>query len=105
MMKHLPTLTALVLLSFNLPVISAADWGPWRALSMAGDAKQQWHFIGGQWSGDEHGAIEPPHNNEDRWLAFNTAEAYADFEVEFDFRINYMISGCGFIFRARDAQH
>ena len=62
--------------------------GEWHSMKMFGDALGEWQFTGPGWSGDEGGVLEPPRGSDDRWLAFNTAEAYQDFEVEFDFRLS-----------------
>jgi len=64
-----------------------------------------WAFINGAWREDSEGIITPPDEAVDENLAFYTTYAYSDFEVEFEFRPEYVIAGSGLIFRAQDAHH
>ncbi len=101
-------ITAIIVLciafAFAAPA-AAVEMAPWRDVQMDDASKPQWRFIGAEWSGDDAGSIVPPHGDSDGWQAINTEQAYGDFEAEFDFRLDNLIAGCGFIFRARDAQH
>ena len=82
----------------------AAD-GPWSDLKMAGEAGENWAFVGGDWGQGADGVIGPPPNYVDQNLALATKHAYGDFEAEFEFRWNNLCCGGGFVFRARDARH
>ena len=87
------------------PAPSAKQKRQWEKLAMDGEQLKNWAFLGGAWRQEKDGTILPPGNAIDENLAFNTQAAYADFEARFDFRIDYAIVGCGFIFRAKDARH
>jgi photosystem II stability/assembly factor-like uncharacterized protein len=83
----------------------SAQADEWTALSMRGEALANWRFAGGEWSENDDGLIQPPHNLTDENLALYTEHAYGDFEAEFDFRWDSTWTTAGFVFRAQDARH
>ncbi len=74
-------------------------------LSMSGESKADWSFVEGPWSEDGNGIITAPPTLDDRNVAFYTANAFADFEAEFEFRWEVPWTNAGFVFGGRDAQH
>ena len=66
------------------------------------DGSSDWQFVGGPWTQDAEGVIEPGPQRADDHLAFYTAGAYTDLDAEFDFRINTNAAGAGFIVRAQN---
>ncbi len=64
----------------------------------------KWTFVGSAWQQDAEGIITAPAEASDQDLAFYTAEAYQDFEAEFDFRWDCVWTTAGFILRAQDAR-
>ena len=83
---------------------SDQDFGSWLSLRMK-DRSQDWSFLGGDWQENGEGLIAPPKADADENLAVYTPTAFADFEVEFEFRWNNLCCGGGFVFRAQDARH
>ena len=72
-----------------------------------GDSSQ-WKCLGGQWSQDQDGLIQPPGGRDVHTRAFYTGKAFSDVTVEFDYRAGYMEGGAGtagLILRARDSGH
>ena len=68
----------------------------------------EWRCLGGQWTGDDAGAITPPdvHNLHSR--AFYTATAFSDLTAEFEYNPSYREGGqgdAGLILRAQDGGH
>ncbi len=70
--------------------------------SLTMDDSPNWTFVGGAWTQDAEGVIEPTGDRAEDHLAFQTARAYGDVEAEFDFRINTNTAGAGFIVGAQD---
>ena len=66
--------------------------------------KGKWTFVGGEWEESDKGIFIPPRKPTNEHLAFNTSEAFTDFEAEFEFRWEIQNSGAGFIFRAKNAR-
>lgn len=65
------------------------------------DGSANWTFIGGEWTQDAEGVIDPSTQRADDHLAFHTGKVYKDLEAEFDFRMNTNTAGAGFIVRAK----
>ena len=83
--------------------ISESVAGDWQELHLRDG--QKWSFLGGGWLEHEEGLISPPKTGADENLAVYTPRAFADFEVDFEFRWNNLCCGGGFAFRAQDARH
>ena len=66
--------------------------------------KADWRFVEGEWAENDEGVISAPGNLGNENLAFYIAQAYADFEAEFEFRWDMVWTNAGLVFRARDAQ-
>ena len=76
------------------------------ALTMDDDALANWHHIGHPWRNSEQGEMRPAVCKADHHMAFYTAQAFGDFEAEFEFRIEvHWGTSVTFMFRAQDAQH
>jgi len=73
--------------------------------SLSGKSARHWAFVEGIWSQNRNGIITAPRTLDDRNLAIYTANAFADFEAEFEFRWDLPWTNAGFVFGARDAQH
>ena len=70
------------------------------------DAKQKdWSFVGDAWEQDADGVITSGGKLADENIAFYTAQAFGDFEAEFEFRWDCVWTTGAFVFRARDKQH
>ena len=68
----------------------------------------QWQCLGGQWTGDDAGAISPPDERNLHSRAFYTAKAFGDFSAEFEYSASYREGGqgdAGLILRAQDGGH
>jgi hypothetical protein len=68
----------------------------------------QWQCLGGQWTGDDAGAVSPPNENNLHSRAFYTAKAYGDFVAEFEYNPSYRDGGqgdAGLVLRAADGGH
>ena len=83
-------------------LVMAAAAGAQSRQDLAMDGSPAWKFVGGAWTQDAEGVINPATERADDHLAFHTARAYGDVEAEFDFRINTNAAGAGFIVRAQD---
>ena len=68
----------------------------------------QWECLGGQWTGDDSGAITPPDLRNCHSRAFHVAKAYGDLTAEFEYNASYREGGlgdAGLVLRAQDGGH
>ena len=75
----------------------------WRTLSLR--ERGAWAFFPAPWLEDAAGVCTNASQPADDSLAVFTADAYQDFEAEFEFRWDIQGSDSGFVFRGRHARH
>ncbi len=74
-------------------------------LDLTESSHKNWSFLGGPWTQDAAGVINATRDVTDEDIALYTADAFADFEAEFDFRWDCVWTTAAFVFRAADARH
>ena len=80
---------------------------PTRSLSLelTESARGDWSFVGEPWGQGADGLINTAGDAVDENLAFYTAQAFGDFEAEYEFRWDCVWTSGAFVFRAQNARH
>ena len=75
------------------------------ALELTQATRGHWSFVGEPWTQDADGLINTAGDAVDENLAFYTAQAFGDFDAEYEFRWDCVWTSGAFVFRAQNAQH